>query len=144
MPLQKLERVEWAEFCAAVTHACTRSCQEIEITSAWEVAPIHGRWLPFSSMSWSITDACLEIALQEVGYLAFRPYELYADCSDRGLEGMCMFDYDGGWQVLLVRQPMKLKFGKNKLDKSHIEPSSASDAKQSPVHTLRLSARTPK
>jgi hypothetical protein len=40
--------------------------------------------------------------------LTLRPHELYADVSERGLEGMCILDRERGWHVVLLRRPLRL------------------------------------
>jgi hypothetical protein len=108
MALQKLERVVWAQFCRAVAAGWARERHEVEILSALEMAPIHGCWSPAINMTWSDDSASMVLVLQGFGQLRLYPYELYADCSERGLEGMCILDCEGGWFVMLLRQPLNL------------------------------------
>jgi hypothetical protein len=118
MAVQKLDRVIWPEFCRVVSQRFASESHEIEILATYECMDIDGQWLRAVSIDCDADSAVLELA-SEFAHLTLCPHELYADWSERGLEGLCILDREYGWHVVLLRHPLQL--GQAKLTASRVE-----------------------
>jgi hypothetical protein len=138
MAALKLERTLWEEFCRVVSQRFAAEPHEIEIVQARDgggvMDDMNGEWCDAGSDDWNEDGSGYGSGANGHGHGAWRlavnidcdadnqvlnlvsehdcltllPHELYADLSERGLEGMCILDREGDWYVVLLRHPLRL------------------------------------
>lgn len=108
MAMQRLEKDQWRGFCDQLSRELGGKIADIEIASLDAGVQLEGRWLPFIGLSYDPRDDIIEIALDGLDHLVFHPRELYADYGAGGLESLGILDEARAWQILLLKDPLKL------------------------------------
>jgi hypothetical protein len=101
--IRKLEKAQWRPFFDTISKLLEAKEAEIEVASLDLGDQVQARWLPFLGIAYDPNDDVVEIALEDLDHMIYRPREIYVDDEVNGLTSLEIVDGNG------VRQLVKLK-----------------------------------
>lgn len=108
MPVTKLEKNEWALFFNGVSRALENRRAEIEVASPEIGRHTEAHWLPLLGMVYDHKDDLVEVVLDGVDHLIFRPRDIYVDVGTSGLASIEVIEADDTRQIVKIRDPIML------------------------------------
>jgi hypothetical protein len=108
MATRKIEQQQWREFFDRVTGSLVGKRAEIEVDSLELGSQIEAAWLPVLGFVYDHKDDVLEIALEDLDHLIYRPREIYVEQDAIGLKSLLIVDADGVRQIVKLRDPLML------------------------------------
>ncbi len=106
--LQKLEKEQWYGFCNRMSKGLTGKRAEIEVASPDIGVQLEARWLPLLGVTYDPKNDVIEIVLEGLDHMVFRPREFYVDYGVTGVESLGIVDHNRVWQIVLLRDPLML------------------------------------
>jgi len=103
MTTRKLEKAEWRPFFDAVSKLLEAKVAEVEVASLDLGDQVQAEWLPLLGITYDPNDDIVEIALEGLDHMIYKPREIYLENGGGGLASVEIVDADG------VRQIVKLK-----------------------------------
>jgi Family of unknown function (DUF5335) len=108
MATRKIEKEQWKVFFDRVTRTLVGQRAEVEVDSLDLGSQIEAEWLPVLGIVYDPKDDVVEIALEGVDHLVYRPREIYVDEDTIGLKSLMIVDSDGVRQIVKLRDPLML------------------------------------
>ena len=81
---------------------------EIEVASLALGDQIEAAWVPLLGIVYDPKDDIIEIALDGLDHIIYKPREVYIDDSAPGLNSMQIVDAEGTRQIIQLRDPLML------------------------------------
>lgn len=108
MAAQKLDKAEWAAYLAGLTTALEGTEAEIELESLEIGDQVEANWLPLFGIVYDHKGDLVEVAMQGLDHLIYKPREIYVDRSAGGLVSLEIVGEDGTKQIVQFREPLML------------------------------------
>jgi hypothetical protein len=108
MGLQRLDRSEWSDVCAALSIALLGKRAEIEVVSRDDGLLFVAQWLPIIGIVFDPKNDELKILLDGVDHVVSQPKEIYFDFGSDGVQSLAVLDSKKDWQIVLLREPVML------------------------------------
>jgi hypothetical protein len=108
MAARKLDKSEWRVFCDRMSKALIGKQAEIEIASLALGSQVQGEWLPLIGIAYDPKNDLIEIALDGLDHLVYRPREMYVDIDHSGLISLEILDGNSVRQIIKLRDPLML------------------------------------
>lgn len=108
MGAQKLDKAEWAAFLAGLTKALEGAEAEIEVESLEIGDQVEANWLPLFGIVYDHKGDLVEIAMEGLDHLIYKPQEIYVDRGAGGLVSLEIITGDGTKQIVQFREPLML------------------------------------
>jgi hypothetical protein len=108
MGIQKFDRSEWSDVCAAISIAVLGKRAEIEVVSPDDGLLIGAQWLPMIGIAFDPVSDKLKIMLDGVDHFVFQPKEMYSDFGSGGIQSLGIRDNHNAWLIVLLRDPVML------------------------------------
>ena len=108
MPISKIEKPEWQEYCDRLSKTLVGTNAEIEIDSLDIGQQIEAKWLPFLGIVYEPKKDTIEILLEGLDHIIHHPRELYVDQDAIGLASLEVVTDDDVRQIVQLRRPVML------------------------------------
>ncbi len=108
MTVQKLNKAEWQRYFDFVSRGLEGLRAEIEVAALPFGHQIEAEWLPVLGMTYDPKDDLVEIALEGVDHLIYRPREIHVDATAGELMSVEIVDAEGNRQIVRLREPVML------------------------------------
>jgi hypothetical protein len=106
--IHKLKKAQWRPFLDALSKLLEAKEAEIEVASLDLGDQIQAEWLPFLGISYDPNDDVVEIALEGLDHLIYRPREIYLDDDVGGLTSLEVVDADDRRQIVKLKDKLLL------------------------------------
>jgi hypothetical protein len=100
---RKLDKAQWRPFLDIISKLLEAKQAEIEVASLDLGDQVQAEWLPLIGIAYDPNDDVVEVALEGLDHLIYRPREIYLENGGGGLTSLEIVDANG------VRQIVKLK-----------------------------------
>jgi hypothetical protein len=119
--LRNIPKSEWRSFFDRMSKALLGKWAEIEVAQLDLGDQIVAEWIPLLGVTYDSKDDLLDVALDRLDHLIYRPKEIIVDESPDGLSSVAVVDADGARQVVTFKVPLMLPASN--------EPASSKQAK---------------
>ena len=106
--IRKLEKPQWRPFLDAISKLLEAKEAEIEVASLKLGDQVQAEWLPLIGITYDPGDDVVEVALDGLDHLIYRPREIYLDNGGGGLASLEIVDADGVRQIVKLRDELLL------------------------------------
>ena len=100
---RKLDKAQWRPFLDIISKLLEAKQAEIEVALLALGDQVQAEWLPLIGIAYDPNDDVVEVALDGLDHLIYRPREIYLENGGGGLTSLEIVDANG------VRQIVKLK-----------------------------------
>ena len=108
MAISKLEKSAWHPYFDNVSKILDGKRAEVEVASLKIGAQIEAEWLPLLGIVYDPKDDIVEVVLEGLDHLIYKPREVYVDQEVVELSSMEVIDADGVRQIIKLRDPLML------------------------------------
>jgi hypothetical protein len=108
MSLRKLEKPEWRPFLDTVSRLLTGKVAEIEVASLKLGDQVEAEWLPLIGIAYDPKNDLVEVALEGLDHLIYRPREIYLENGASKLTSLDIVDADGVHQIVKLKDQLAL------------------------------------
>jgi hypothetical protein len=108
MAAKRLDKAEWAPFLAELTKTLKGAEAEIEVESLEIGDQVEANWLPLFGIVYDHKGDLVEIAMEGLDHLIYKPREIYVDRGATGLASLEIVSEDGTRQIIQLREPLML------------------------------------
>jgi Family of unknown function (DUF5335) len=108
MTTRKLDKTQWRTFFDRLSATLEGKQAEIEIASLRLGDQVQADWLPLFGIAYDPNDDIVEVALEGLDHLIYKPRELYAEEGPGGLTALEIIDADDVKQIVKLRDPLRL------------------------------------
>jgi hypothetical protein len=108
MATLKLDKEAWHPYFDNISKILEGKRAEIEIASLKIGDQIEAEWLPLIGITYDQKDDLIEIALEGLDHLIYKPREVYVDQEAVELVSMEVIDADDFHQIIRLRDPLML------------------------------------
>ncbi len=108
MSLRKLEKPEWRPFLDVVSKLLEAKVAEVEVASLKLGAQVQAEWLPLIGITYDPNDDVVEVALEGLDHLIYKPREIYLENGAGELASLDIVDADGVHQVVKLKDQLLL------------------------------------
>jgi len=119
--LRNIPKSEWRSFFDRMSKALLGKWAEIEVAQLDLGDQIVAEWIPLLGVTYDSNDDLLDVALDRLDHLIYRPKEIIVDESPDGLSSVAVVDADGARQMVTFKVPLMLP--------AATEPASSKQAK---------------
>src|SRR3979490_2177322 len=106
--LQKFDRSQWIDVCAAVSIGLQGKRAEIEVVSPVDGILIEAHWLPVTGIAYDPENDALKIMMDGVDHFVFQPREMYFDFGLGSVQSVGILDKENAWQIVVLRDPLMM------------------------------------
>lgn len=108
MTVRKLEKPEWQRYFDFLSRGFQGAQAEIEVASLSLGDQVEADWLPLLGITYDPKDDLVEVALEGLDHLIYKPREIYFDATTAELTSLEIVDAEGVRQVVKLREPFML------------------------------------
>jgi hypothetical protein len=108
MSLSKIEKSAWQPYLDQISKTLIGKRAEIEVDSLAIGQQIEAEWLPFLGIVYDRKSDMIEVVLEGLDHMIFKPSALYADIEATGLTSLEVVDADDVRQIIKLRDPIML------------------------------------
>ena len=108
MGIRKLEKHDWKGFLEGFTKLLPGKRADIEVASLSLGDQIEAKSVQVLGMVYDDKDDAIEIVLDGLDHLIYRPRELYVDQNGLELSSLEIIDADGVRQIVKLQDPLML------------------------------------
>ena len=108
MAITKLEKPEWSAFFERASRLLLGRRTDIEILSEVFGSQVGAGGLPLVGMVYDPNDDVIEIILEGLDHIVYRPLVVYFDDGPGLQMALQIIDDDGVRQIILMRDPLML------------------------------------
>jgi hypothetical protein len=108
MSLRKLEKQEWRPFLDVVSKLLEAKVAEVEVASLKLGDQIEAEWLPLVGIAYDPKDDVVEVALEGVDHLIYKPREIYLDNGAGELASLDIIDADSVHHIVKLKDELLL------------------------------------
>ncbi len=108
MAIRKVDKKEWRAFLDGVSKALQGARAEIEVLSLALGDQLEAEWLPLLGMTYEPREDVVEVALEGVDHMIWKPREIYVDEGVGGIMSVEIVDPEGVRQIVKLREPLML------------------------------------
>lgn len=105
---KKLEKSIWRSYFDTVSKALAGKRVEIEVASLKLGDQIEAEWLPLIGITYDPKDDLIEVALEGVDHLIYKPREVWIEGKGLDLSAIDVVDADGVRQIVTLSDPLML------------------------------------
>lgn len=105
---KKLEKSIWRSYFDTVSKALVGKRVEIEVASLKLGDQIEAEWLPLIGITYDPKDDLIEVALEGVDHLIYKPREIWIEGEGLDLSAIEVVDDDGVRQIVTLSDPLML------------------------------------
>src|SRR6202051_3098735 len=105
---RQLEKSQWRAYFDRMSKALLGKRAEIEVASLKLGDQIEVEWLPLLGISYDPKDNVIQIALEGVEHLIYKPREMYVEEEGLELSSLEVIDAEGTRQIIVLKDPMML------------------------------------
>jgi len=106
--IRKLEKAQWRSYFDILSNLLEATEAEIEIASLDLGDQVQAKWLPLIGIAYDPEDDVVEVALEGLDHLIYRPREVYLDDEVGGLTSLQIVDADGARQIVKLKDKLLL------------------------------------
>jgi hypothetical protein len=106
--LRNIPKSEWRTFFDRMSKALLGKWAEIEVAQLDLGDQIVAEWIPLLGVTYDSKDELLDVALDRLDHLIYRPKEIIVDESPEGLTSVAVVDGDDARQVVNFKTPLML------------------------------------
>jgi hypothetical protein len=108
MSLQKLEKPAWHPYFDNVSKILDGKRAEVEVASLNIGSQIQAEWLPLLGIVYDQKDDLIEVVLEGLDHLIYKPKEVFVDQESVMLTSLEVVDEDDVHQIIRLRDPLML------------------------------------
>ncbi len=108
MTIRKLEKPDWQRFLDSVSKLLEAKQAEIEVASLDLGNQLSAEWLPLLGITYDPKDDIVEVALDGLDHIIYRPREIYLDSGVEALTSIEIVDGDGVKQIVKLKNQLML------------------------------------
>ena len=108
MAIRRLERAEWAEFCARASRNYLGKAVEVEVLSAAIGCQVEVHGLPLIGLSYDSKNDLIELFVGELAHFIRTPRRFYVDEDPLGVICFHVIDVDDTRRVITLHEPPML------------------------------------
>ena len=108
METRKLDRSNWQSFFDIYSDMLSGKHAEIEVASLSIGDQIEAGWLYLRGLTYDPKNDVIEIALESLDHMIYRPREVYLAFGPDGLSSIEVTDQDGVQRIVRLRAPYAL------------------------------------
>ena len=108
MAIRRLERAEWAEFCARASRDYLGKAVEVEVLSAAIGCQVEVHGLPLIGLSYDSKNDLIELFVGELSHFIRTPRRFYVDEDPLGVICFHVIDVDDTRRVITLHEPPML------------------------------------
>ena len=105
---RKLEKSEWRPYFDRMSKGLVGKRAEIEVASLNLGDQIAVEWVPLIGIVYDLKDDIVEVALEDVDHLVWKPRTIYVEEEAGSLAGVEVIDAEGTHQIVKLRDPLAL------------------------------------
>src|SRR5690242_6892444 len=106
--IRKLEKAQWRSYFDTLSKLLEAKEAEIEVASLDLGDQVQARWLPFLGIAYDPQDDVVEVALEGLDHMIYRPREVYVDDEVGGLTSIEIVDANGANQIVKLKDKLLL------------------------------------
>lgn len=108
MTVRKLDKGAWQQYFDYMSRGLEGIQAEIAVAALPLGDQIETEWLPVLGITYDPKGDVLEIALDGIDHLIYKPREIYVDATAGELMSLEIVDGESGRQVVKLREPLML------------------------------------
>ncbi len=108
MSLQKLEKPAWHPYFDSMSKILNGKRAEVEVASLNIGNQVQAEWLPLFGIVYDQKDDLIEVALEGLDHLIYKPKEVFVDQESVMLTSLEVIDEDDVHQIIRLRDPLML------------------------------------
>ena len=108
MAIRRLERAEWAAFCARASRGYLGKQVEVEVLSAEIGCQVQVHGLPLIGLSYDPKDDLIELFVGELSHFIRTPRRFYVDEDPLGDVSFHVIDVDDTRCIITLHEPLML------------------------------------
>lgn len=113
MAIMKVEKKEWGACFDTVSKALVGKRAEIEVDALSIGSQIEAEWLPLLGITYDEKSDLIEIVVEGLDRLIYRPREVYVDQDAVNLTSLQIIDTDDFRLIIKLRDPLMLPVSKS-------------------------------
>jgi hypothetical protein len=106
--IRKLEKAQWRSYFDTLSKLLEAKEAEIEVASLDLGDQVQAKWLPFLGIAYDPEDDVVEVALEDLDHMIYRPREIYVDDEVGGLTSIEIEDASGAKQIVKLKDKLLL------------------------------------
>jgi len=106
--IRKLEKAQWRSYFDILSKLLEAKEAEIEVASLDLGDQVQAKWLPLIGIAYDPEDDVVEVALEGLDHLIYRPREVHLDDEVGGLTSLQIVDADGARQIVKLKDKLLL------------------------------------
>jgi len=108
MTTRKLEKAQWRPYLDALSKLLQAKEAEIEVASLDLGDQVQAEWLPLLGITYDPNDDVVEVALDGLDHMIYRPREIYLENGAGALTSLEIVDADGAKQIVKLKDELLL------------------------------------
>jgi len=108
MALSKLEKPKWHPYFDYMSKILDGKRAEIEVDALAIGSQIEADWLPLVGITYDPKDDIVEVALEGLDHLIYKPSEVFVDQNATELSSVEVVDSDDFRHIIKLRDPLML------------------------------------
>lgn len=105
---RKLEKPEWRSYFDRMSKGLDGKRAEIEVASLGLGDQVAARWVPLIGIVYDHKDDIVEVALEGLDHLIWKPRTIYVEDDAGELTGFEVIDAEGTRQIVKLKEPVAL------------------------------------
>jgi hypothetical protein len=109
MAISKLEKTAWHPYFDRVSKLIGGTKRaEVEVAALNLGDQVEAEWLPLTGIVYDAKDDLIEVLLEDLDHLIYKPREVFIDQDAVLLKSLEVIDKDGVRQIIKLRDPLML------------------------------------
>jgi hypothetical protein len=108
MAIAKIEKRDWSAYFDAVSKALVGKRAEIEVDALSIGSQVEAEWLPLLGIAYDGKSDLVEIIVEGLDRLVYKPREIYIDRDGASLSSLEVVDADDFRVIVKLRDPLML------------------------------------
>lgn len=108
MAIVKLDKATWHPYFDEISRFLVGKRAEIEVIGLNIGDQIEAEWLPLLGIVYDHKDNLVEVLVEGLDHLIYKPREIYIDYGPTGLTSLEVIDEDDVRQIIKLKDPLML------------------------------------
>jgi hypothetical protein len=105
---RQLEKSQWRDYFDRMSKATVGKRAELEVVALGLGDQVEAEWVPLIGISYDPKDDTIDVALDGVGHIIYKPREVFVEEDGLELSSLAVVDADGVQRIIVLKDPMML------------------------------------
>jgi hypothetical protein len=108
MPIRQLPKSEWKSYCDRISKGLEGKRAQVEVAGLPIGDQIAAKQVPIFGVTYDPKDDIIEVALEGLDHIIYKPHSLVADEGAAGLASLEIVDGEGRKHIIKLMDPLML------------------------------------